>query len=88
MVASLCACDEQPDAVRRAYALLREANRKSTGRLRDAGEPCPTIFGFDSLAAPLEFTIDACFQQGLLPRRLTLQEVFAPARKLLGSDAE
>lgn len=88
VVASHRACEEQPQAIGRAFALLRESDRISTGQLRDADKPCPTIFGFDSLAGPLEFTIEACFQQGLLPRRLTLEEVFAPARMLLGSDAK
>lgn len=88
VVASERACKAQPDAIRRAFALLREADRRSSGAMREAGEPGPTIFGFNDLGAPLEFTIEACFKQGLLPRRLTLQEVFAPARKLLGSDAE
>ncbi|NBB13506.1 hypothetical protein [Pseudomonas sp. SLFW] len=88
VVASARACEDQPDAIRRAYELLREADRQIHGVLRDTEQPCPTIFGFDSLAGPLEFTIEACVKQGLLPRRLTLQEVFAPARKLLGSDTE
>jgi 4,5-dihydroxyphthalate decarboxylase len=88
VVASSDACAQQPDAVRRAFALLREADRRSTGADVGVDTPCPTLFGFDRLAGPLDFTIDACMQQGLLPRRLSLEEVFAPARKLLGSDAD
>ncbi|WP_213990286.1 hypothetical protein [Sodalis sp. dw_96] len=89
VVASADACARQPDAIRHAFALLREADRRITSAVSEAGTSCwPTMFGFVSLAGALDFTIDACMAQGLLPRRLSLEEVFAPARKLLGSDAD
>ncbi|MGY2337664.1 hypothetical protein ACW9HW_00235 [Pseudomonas sp. SDO5532_S415] len=88
IVASENACARQPEAIRRAFALLREADRRSITAAPGADTPHPTLFGFDRLAGPLDFTIEACMKQGLLPRRLSLEEVFAPARKLLGSDAD
>jgi len=88
VVASSNACAQQPDTIRRAFALLREADRRSTSATLGSDSPCPTLFGFERLAGPLDFTIEACMKQGLLPRRLSIEEVFAPARKLLGSDAD
>lgn len=89
VVASAKACEQHADAIRHAYGLLREADRLNRGHEQVGSDaPSPTMFGLERLAGPLEFTLDACLKQGLLPRRLTLQEVLAPARKLLGHDAE
>ncbi len=88
MVASVDACAQHAEAVRRAFSLLREADLRTTPKTPGAESYKPTLFGFDGLAHALDFTIDACMAQGLLPRRLSLEEVFAPARKLLGSDAD
>ncbi|MCA1224333.1 hypothetical protein LCE31_39640, partial [Streptomyces sp. 8L] len=55
---------------------------------RPADTPSPVRLGFEALRAPLEFMIDTCLAQGLLTRRLDVDEVFAPARKILGDDAE
>lgn len=74
-------CREQPAAIREAYGLLRRAD--ATVR-RPEGAPRPTLFGFDALRGPVAFVIDACLAQGLLPRRLSLDEVFGPAADVLG----
>lgn len=87
VVASVDACTHRPEAIRRAFALLREADRRNTS-VTGSETYRPTLFGFERLSSALDFTIDACMSQGLLPRRLSLKEVFAPARKLLGSDAD
>lgn len=88
VVAGASACRDHPDAIRDAYALLREADRRARPGTADPDVPQPTLFGSRQLAGPLDFTIDACMKQGLLPRRLDVDEVFAPARALLGSDAD
>jgi 4,5-dihydroxyphthalate decarboxylase len=74
-----------PAAVTEAYRLLVQAGRAS--RLPE-GSPQPTAFGFGALRDPVRFVIDACMEQGLLPRRLDVDEVFAPARKILGTLAD
>jgi 4,5-dihydroxyphthalate decarboxylase len=79
------ACREKASAVRESYALLRRADASVE---RPDGTPHPTVFGFERLRGPLETVIDACLAQGLLPRRLTPEEVFGPAREVLGSDAD
>ncbi len=85
VVAATSACLRDPAAVRETYALLRRADATVQ---RPAGAPSPTLFGFERLRRPLEFIVDACLAQGLLPRRLDIDEVFAPAREVLGPDAE
>jgi 4,5-dihydroxyphthalate decarboxylase len=55
---------------------------------RPAGRPHPTLFGYENLRGPVESVIDACLAQHLLPRRLSPEEVFAPAREVLGNDAD
>jgi 4,5-dihydroxyphthalate decarboxylase len=42
------------------------------------------MFGFDRLTEPLAFIIDACMAQDLLPHELTVDDVFGPARDILG----
>ena len=74
-----------PAAVAEAYRLLVQAGRASR---RPEGSPQPTAFGFGALRDPVRFVIDACMEQGLLPRRLDVDEVFAPARKILGTLAD
>ena len=82
MVAGQSTCRRDATAVRAAYALLRQAAESVT---RPDGEPSPTLFGFEHLRRPIETVIDACLEQDLLPRRLSVDDVFGPARKVLGS---
>jgi hypothetical protein len=74
-------CRRDPGAVRAAYDLLRRSDGAVT---RVAGEPSPTMFGIEALTEPMSYIIDACVEQGLLPHRLTTDEVFGAARDVLG----
>ncbi|WP_406145244.1 hypothetical protein [Streptomyces sp. NBC_01012] len=76
-------CREHPDAVRDVYRLLRLADATVE---RPEGTPRPTLFGFEALRGPVEYVIDACLAQGLLPRRLGVDEVFGPAEDVLGHE--
>lgn len=82
LVASREACRRDPEAVREAYRLLLRADRLIPAM---ADAPRPTLFGFDSLRIPIGVVIDACVAQGLLPRRLSVDEVFGPAEDILGA---
>lgn len=81
VVARKSTVDEHPDAVRAAYGLLKRAEESVP---RTVGDPAPTAFGFERLCRPLETVIATCLEQRLLPRPLTVDEVFGPARTLLG----
>ena len=81
VVVSQALARERPEAVRAAYGLLKQA---------DAETPPPadglkrTIFGFERLRGPIQFTLDTCLRQLLLPRPVTVDEVFAAAQAILG----
>jgi 4,5-dihydroxyphthalate decarboxylase len=79
--ASTAACERDPGAVRAAYGLLLHSFAQLHA---PAGEPTAYAFGFDKLRGPVQYVIDACLEQGLLPRPLGIDEVFGPAEKLLG----
>jgi 4,5-dihydroxyphthalate decarboxylase len=85
VAAGLSASRRDPAAIREAYGLLRRAD---AAVVRPDGVPSPTLFGFDRLREPIAFLIDACLAQGLLPRRLGVDDVFGPARAVLGDDAD
>jgi len=85
VVSGHAAASEHPEAIRAAFGLLRQADARIE---RGAGVPSPTIFGFERLRKPLEVIIDTCLVQGLLPRRLSVDEIFAPARVILGRSGD
>lgn len=74
-----------PGAVREAYRLLLQSNARLGGT---TDTPSPYAFGFETLREPVEYVIDACIEQGLLPRRLSVDEVFGPAQDILDGAAE
>lgn len=80
VAASAEICKREPAAVRAAYGLLAQADSQQAAP--EAG-PRKTLSGFDALRAPLEWIIDACVEQALLPRKLSLDEVLGPAHALL-----
>jgi 4,5-dihydroxyphthalate decarboxylase len=81
VVASRDVVRRNPEAVKEAYGLLRQAY-DSNAVPKDS--PSPYLFGITSLREPLRWIIDACLEQGLLPRKLSVEEVFAPAERVLG----
>ncbi|WP_427924132.1 hypothetical protein [Streptomyces sp. cg40] len=83
VVAGASVCRRDPQAVRAAYHLLLRADAAVE---RPDAVPAPALFGFDRLREPIELVVGACLEQGLLPRKLTPEEIFEPARRVLGSD--
>jgi 4,5-dihydroxyphthalate decarboxylase len=81
MVAGRDVSRRNPGAVKEAYRLLARAHGLNAV---PEGKPSPVVFGFASLREPVRWIIDACLEQGLLPRRLGLNEVFGPAEDILG----
>ncbi|XUL93759.1 hypothetical protein ACQ86D_50060 [Streptomyces galilaeus] len=81
VVAGASVCRRDPQAVRAAYRLLLRADAAVE---RPDGVPAPTLFGFDRLREPIELIVGTCLEQGLLPRKLTPEEIFEPARSVLG----
>ncbi|MGH8159480.1 MAG: hypothetical protein ACREPQ_15265 [Rhodanobacter sp.] len=83
--ASSGACERHPHAVKAVFQLLRDAASRTPST---SGEPRRTVFGFESLREPVAWVIDACVEQHLLPRRLSIDEVFGPAEKILGASLD
>jgi 4,5-dihydroxyphthalate decarboxylase len=73
-------CKREPAAVRAAYSLLAQAENQQVAA---ATSPRKTLSGFDALHSPLAWIIDACVEQVLLPRKLSIDEVLGPAHALL-----
>jgi 4,5-dihydroxyphthalate decarboxylase len=78
VAASAETCKREPAAMRAAYHLLAQAENQQI-----ATDPRMTLSGFGALRGPLEWIIDACVEQALLPRKLSLDEVLGPAQALL-----
>jgi 4,5-dihydroxyphthalate decarboxylase len=72
--------ERHPDAVRAVYDLL--ARGKAAAPPTEPANRLPT--GIEALRAPLALTLDYCMQQQLLPRQLTLDEIFADSKQFLG----
>lgn len=74
---------EHPDAVREVYRMLRESrDRAITG---GGKEPDLHPFGVESNRRNLEVAIDYAWRQGLLPRRLSVDELFDDVTRMLGA---
>ena len=72
-----------PDVVREVYRLLREAKRRAPAPA--AGELDMTPFGLEANRRNLEVAIDTVYQQRLIPKRFTVDELFDDiTRKLEG----
>ncbi len=62
----------RPDVVRGLYDLLRRAKTEAG----PAGAPDLLLFGVEANRKPLQMMIDYCVQQALIPRRVTVDELF------------
>jgi 4,5-dihydroxyphthalate decarboxylase len=80
--------EQNRDSLRAVYDLLK---RGKAGALQAAGAVAPVIdkipMGIAALRGPLGETLDFCEQQRLLPRKLTLDELFEDSIDLLGDAA-
>jgi 4,5-dihydroxyphthalate decarboxylase len=77
--------DSHPQAMRAVYDLL--CRGKAAVAAEHAGKPNKLLFGYDALRGPLAETIAFCEQQQLLPRKLSVDEIFADSLAVLGEAA-
>ena len=75
----------RPDVVREVYRVLRESRAAAAV---PAGVDDPLRFGVGATRKSLEQMVDYAFQQGLISRRPTADELFADAIRILGASAE
>jgi 4,5-dihydroxyphthalate decarboxylase len=73
----------RPDVVREVYRLFKEAKRAS---FAETGVPKldPLRFGIEANRRSLEIVIDFAVEQGLLPRRIAVDELFDETMRALG----
>ena len=73
----------RPDAVKEIFRQLN-ASKRAAG-LPDGGELDPYRFGVEACRPILEMIIDFCFQQQLIPRRVSVDELFDDTTRTLGA---
>jgi 4,5-dihydroxyphthalate decarboxylase len=73
----------RPDVVREVYRLFREAKDAA---LAQSGAPAldPWRFGIEANRRSLEIVIDFALKQGLIPRRIEVDELFSDTMRALG----
>ncbi|HEY4200319.1 MAG TPA: phosphate ABC transporter substrate-binding protein [Devosiaceae bacterium] len=74
--------ERHPEAVRDVYRLFAEA--KASAPIGPDGIDFLPV-GFEAVRAPVEAMIDHAFRQRVIPRRLSFDEVFGDAARLLGA---
>ena len=73
--------DAHPEAIRALWRCIRRAKPQPSGGFDFAA------VGIEANRPPVEMLLQFCAQQALLPRSLTVDDIYAPARELLGADA-
>jgi 4,5-dihydroxyphthalate decarboxylase len=76
----------RPDVVREVYRVLKESRRAATSI--PTGENDPLRFGIRAVRDSLEQIAANALAQRLIPRRLTPDELFEDAARILGSAAD
>ena len=73
----------RPDVVREVYRLFREAKEAAVAQ---NGAPAldPWRFGIEANRRSLEIVIDFALKQGLIPRRIAVDELFGDTMRALG----
>jgi 4,5-dihydroxyphthalate decarboxylase len=77
--------NEHPESVAAVYNILKRGKIAAASRAGDAPNALPD--GIEAMRAPLDMILDACIDQRLLPRPLTVDELFADTVALLGDAA-
>lgn len=70
---------KRPDVVRELYRMIGESRDQTEGGLPD---PFPPM-GFEANRAGIELAIQLAFEQRIIPRKLSIEELFDPAMQAL-----
>jgi len=77
--------DSRPDIVRELYRLLKESRRAAEPPIGGADDPLRV--GLSAMRLSVESLLEAARIQGLISRRMTIDELFGDTMAVLGSDA-
>jgi 4,5-dihydroxyphthalate decarboxylase len=85
VVMSRSVADAHPESVAAVYDLLKRGKIAAGPATREVPDALPD--GVDAMRRPLELILEACEEQRLLPRSLTIDELFADCIAFLGDAA-
>jgi 4,5-dihydroxyphthalate decarboxylase len=86
MVLRKTIAEERPDVVREVYRVLKES-RAAAGSVYEGGELDPLRFGIGNIRKSLATIIGYALEQKLIDERVTPDEIFADAARILGPAA-
>lgn len=85
LVVTKALADESPDLVREIYRLFVESKKWAP---EDTSHPDLRPIGCKAITLSLQVVIDLAYHQKLIPEKITIDELFADAREILGAAAE
>jgi 4,5-dihydroxyphthalate decarboxylase len=85
VVMTRAAAEAHPESVAAVYDLLKRAKMAAGAAKGDTPDGLPD--GIEAMRRPLEMILDACDEQRLLPRPLTVDELFSDSLAFLGDAA-
>lgn len=77
--------DSRPDIVRDLFQMFRDSKAAASAK---ADQPDLRPIGIKAISPSLQVVIDLALHQKLIPEKLTLDELFADSREILGEAAE
>src|SRR5262249_11260588 len=83
MVLRKSIADERPDVVREVYRVLKES-RAAAGSVYESGDLDPLRFGIENIRKSLATITGYALEQKLITQRVTPDEIFADAARILG----
>ena len=84
LVARKSVLDEHPEAVRDLYKMFVAGKARMAPQ---AGDIDFLPFGFEATRPGLELVVDLALEQGIIPRRISFDEIYEDARRVLGDVA-
>jgi 4,5-dihydroxyphthalate decarboxylase len=75
--------ERRPNVVREIYRLFVDSKRAAAHPPAEGFDMTP--FGVEATRAGLDIVIDYAVQQGILPRRISVEEAYEPGLRALGS---
>ena len=76
--------NENPGAVKAVYEALVKSKQANPPK---PGEPDTAPYGFDAVKPGVELISEYAYQQRITPKHFSFDEIFAPAREILGKSA-
>ncbi len=75
--------DESPEAVRELYRMFIEGKKRMAPQ--EAGGIDMLPFGIEATRRSLEIVVEFAFEQKIIPRRFSVDEIYEDARRVLGA---